>query len=275
MDYSFPHYYPLHLQLATSTHQLSTRTRDGKLACLLDLGLEGNRVARLPHLSDEGLAGQNDAGEADLDVLEWTKLLQDVLARDTERAQAVQDGCVEAADLAELRVNVQWVQVAREAVDGGLLLRRLLLNDDVGGALWGLMGLGRRTTLATLLLAAEVAGAADEDGALVVENLLASVRVLGDGTIDDKTSSTLVNNLDKLGDSDKLGLGGNGEFADLKELLTVKQHARVEVGHNLVEREGRLGVEGGNHTESGDDLEVLVAFVDKGEIGTLGTNAEV
>jgi hypothetical protein len=55
----------------------------------------------------------------------------------------------------------------------------------------------------------------------------------------------------------------------------VKQHAWVKVGNNLVKRERRLRVEGRNDTESGDNLEVLVAFIDEGEIGTLGTDTKV
>jgi hypothetical protein len=55
----------------------------------------------------------------------------------------------------------------------------------------------------------------------------------------------------------------------------VKQHARVEVGDNVVEVEGRFGVEWGNDTECGNDLEVLVTLVDKGEIASLCANTKV
>jgi hypothetical protein len=55
----------------------------------------------------------------------------------------------------------------------------------------------------------------------------------------------------------------------------VKEHARVKVRHNLVEREGRFGVERRNYTECRNDLEVLVAFVDEGKIGALGSNTQV
>jgi hypothetical protein len=100
------------LQFASSTKELSTSTGNGKLAGLLDLSLESNRVSCFPHLGDECLSRQDDTRKANFNVLERAELLQDVLARDTERAQAVQDGCVESANLAELRINVQRVKIA-------------------------------------------------------------------------------------------------------------------------------------------------------------------
>jgi hypothetical protein len=55
----------------------------------------------------------------------------------------------------------------------------------------------------------------------------------------------------------------------------VEEHARVEVGDNVVEVEGGFGVEGWDDTEGGDDLEVLVAFVDKGEVGPFGADTKI
>jgi hypothetical protein len=55
----------------------------------------------------------------------------------------------------------------------------------------------------------------------------------------------------------------------------VEEHAWVEVGDDLVKREGGLSVEWRDDTECGDYLEVLVAFVDKGEVGALGANSKV
>lgn len=51
-------------------HELSGRTGNDQLARLLDLGLEGDLVAVTPHLGDDGLAWDDGACEADLDVLE-------------------------------------------------------------------------------------------------------------------------------------------------------------------------------------------------------------
>jgi hypothetical protein len=55
----------------------------------------------------------------------------------------------------------------------------------------------------------------------------------------------------------------------------VEEHARVEVGDDVVEVEGCFGVERGNDTKSGNDLEVLVALVDEGKIASLCANTEV
>lgn len=263
------------LQFASSTKKLSTSTGDGKLACLLNLRLESNCVPCLPHLGDECLPRQNDTRKANLDVLEGAKLLQDVLARNTERAQAVQDGCVETANLAELRINMQRVEVTRQTVDRSLLLGGLLLNDHVGCALRRLVRLCCGAAVATLLLATKVATSANKYRGLVVEDLLAGLSILGDRAVHDETSGALVYDLNELGDSDKLGLCRDGELADLKELLAVQKHAWVEVGNNLVEGERRLGVEGRNYTKGRDDLEVLIALVHEGKIGTLGTDPEV
>ena len=59
----------LHLALIIS-HELGRGASNGQLARLLDLGLEGDLGAVAPHLGHEGLAGDDGAGEADLDVLE-------------------------------------------------------------------------------------------------------------------------------------------------------------------------------------------------------------
>lgn len=51
-------------------HELSRSACDGKLPCLLDLGLERDPVAVPPHLSDESLAWDDRARKAYLYVLE-------------------------------------------------------------------------------------------------------------------------------------------------------------------------------------------------------------
>lgn len=50
--------------------ELSGGTGNRRLARLLDLGGEDDLVALLPHLGDDGLAGVDGAGEADLDVFD-------------------------------------------------------------------------------------------------------------------------------------------------------------------------------------------------------------
>jgi hypothetical protein len=55
----------------------------------------------------------------------------------------------------------------------------------------------------------------------------------------------------------------------------VEKHSRVEVGNDVVEVEGRFGVERRNDTECGDDLEVLVTLVDEGKVASLCANTKV
>lgn len=61
------------LQLSILAHQLHRRRRERELACLLDLGLEDDLIALLPHLRNKRLAGDDRTSEADLDVAEGTK----------------------------------------------------------------------------------------------------------------------------------------------------------------------------------------------------------
>jgi hypothetical protein len=123
--------------------------------------------------------------------------------------------------------------------------------------------------------ATKVTRATDEYCALVVEDLLAGLCILGDATVHNQSSGTLVHNLHELGHSDKLGFSGNRELSDLEELLAVKEHTRVEVGDDLIKGEGRLSVERWYNTECGDYLEVLVTFVDERKVGALSANSEV
>lgn len=68
----FPHHiqHPA-LDLAlVGREELGGGAGNGGLARLLDLAGEDDLVALLPHLGDDGLAGVDGAGEADLDVLD-------------------------------------------------------------------------------------------------------------------------------------------------------------------------------------------------------------
>ena len=200
-----------------------------------------------------------------------------MLAGDAHGAEAVEDGDLEAADLAEGWVDVERVAVAVETVQSGLILaglllddgvglagRRLVGGDGVGGA--GGCGLGRAT---------EAAGAADEHGGLVVEELLAVGGVLGGEAHDDDGGVALVDHVDELGVRNGLGRGGDGVFADLEVLLTVEEHHGGEVGDQVVEVPGGSGVEPGDNTEGRDGLEVLVVLIDEREVSALGTEGDV
>lgn len=102
------------LQLALpGTSQLGASACNAELTSLLHLGLEDDHIALLPHLGHQRLAGDHNTCKADLDVLELAVSPHNRLAGNTERAQTVKDGLLEAADLAELGVDVQRVAVAR------------------------------------------------------------------------------------------------------------------------------------------------------------------
>jgi hypothetical protein len=55
----------------------------------------------------------------------------------------------------------------------------------------------------------------------------------------------------------------------------VKEHAGIEVWYNVVEVEGRFGVERWYNTECRDDLEVLIPLVNERKISSLRANTEV
>jgi hypothetical protein len=107
---------------------------------------------------------------------------------DAEAAKPVQDGCRETSSFAELRVDVERVQVAGETVQRCLFFGGALFHDCVGATLRRLVGLCCGAAVTSLLLTTEVSGAADEDCALVVEDVLSSLRIFGCGAVDDETS---------------------------------------------------------------------------------------
>ncbi|KAG9533311.1 multifunctional beta-oxidation protein-like protein, partial [Aureobasidium melanogenum] len=179
----------------------------------------------------------DNTSKSDLDVLELAECLQHSLASDTEEAEAMKDGSLEATDLGELRVNVQWVAVTRQTVDGSLLFAGLLLDHGVWLALRSL--------------------------------LLACILVLGGGTGRHDTGVTLVNNLNQLGVCYQSSLGRDGEGLDLEELLSVEKHVRREVRHNLIEGEGRRRVERRNDTKGWDDLEVVITLINKRTLSSI------
>jgi hypothetical protein len=55
-----------------AVQELSSTTSDSELARVHDGHLEDDLVALLPGLGLEGLAWQDGAGEANLDVLDWS-----------------------------------------------------------------------------------------------------------------------------------------------------------------------------------------------------------
>lgn len=119
-----------------------------------------------------------------------------MLGRDPKEAETVQDGCLEAADLGELRVDVQRVPIAVEAVQGSPLFGRLLLDGSVRVALRRLVGGGGGAAVCAFLRAAETAGATDEEGHFVVEEVAAGFGVGGGGAVDLDGGGAFVDDLD-------------------------------------------------------------------------------
>lgn len=255
--------------------ELSGGASNSRLASLLDLALEDDLVALLPHLGDDGLAGDDGASEAHLDVLDGAELVVDGLAGDTEGAEAVQDGSLEATHLGKRGVHVQRVVVTAQAVDGGLVQRHGLLGNVVGSASRGLVGSRGSAAVTTLLLAVEATGAAEEDGHLVVENVLTGLGVLGGDTSADNGGVALVNNLEQLAARDQSAASRDGVLADLEVLLAVEKHHGVEVGHDSVVAERHLRREGRDNAEGGKKLEVLGTLKDVVELLGLGTDTDV
>lgn len=204
-----------------------------------------------------------------------------MLGGDAEGAEAVEDGGGEAGHLGKVRVDVERVGVAAEAVEGRLLFGGGLVDDDVGGARGGRFvggrggGGARLRVVARRLGPAEAPAASEEEGHLVVEDVGAAAGVLGGDAVGDDGGGALVDDVEELGVVDDAGGGGDGELADFEVLFAVEEHDGVEVGDELREVRGEVGGEGGDHAVGREDLEVGGAFVHEGQVGALGAETEV
>lgn len=106
-------------------------------------------------------------------------------------------------------------------------------------------------------MSTEPATSAKEHCHLVVEKVLTGLGIRSGHTVLDNGSIALVHHLNEFGFGDEPARGWDRVLADLKVLLAVQQHHGVEVGHERVKAEGCLGVEGRDHAETGQNLEVL------------------
>lgn len=147
--------------------------------------------------------------------------------------------------------------ITAQSVNGGLVIRSGLLDDDVGVTGGRLVGGSGSAAILASAGTAKATATTEEDGRLVVEDLLASLSVdSGDATLGDG-GLALVDNLEETPPRDEVRARGDRELSDLEILLTVKKHHGREVGHDGAEIKRHLGVEGRNHTECGNDLEVI------------------
>src|SRR5262249_39664501 len=164
-----------------SGRDLGRRAGENGLAAF---GLRGERDLSgldLPHVGGDGLAGEDDAGEPHLERLEPLRVVvaprrQDGAPGVPVGAEPVQDGTVEAAHGRELRIGVQRIHVAREAIDERLLRERLVGDGLVGLALRRHVLRAARSAVAaeaTLAAHEDRRRGAEEDLALVVDGLRA------------------------------------------------------------------------------------------------------
>jgi len=180
---------------------------------------------------------------------------------------------IKASNSGHVGVNVERVPVARETVEGSLVLAGLLSDNVVGLAAGGLVGGSGGTAIGTLLLSAKVASTADEHGELVDADVIA-VLVNSLDSNGGNASLTLVEDINNIGGGDQLAVGGEG-LDDLEVLLTVEEHHGVERGEDLAKGNRVHGSERGDDTEGGDGAESLVVLVNEVQVLATGTDSEV
>ncbi len=256
-------------------HQLRPSPSNTKLPRLHHPRLKHHHRPLLPHLRPQRLPRQHRPRKPDLDILEQPILLHHMLTANPKEAQPMQDRHIEPAHLAKLRVHVQGVIVATETVQRRLLLARLLLRHGVRLPFRRRVCRRRFASVARLLGPTEAAGAADEDGALGVEDFFATSGVLDGGAGVDDAAFALVHDVDEARVGDELAFGGDGVFEDFEVLLAVEEEHGGEVGDEVGEGEGGVGVEWGDDAEGGEGLEGVAVFVNVGEVGSFAAYAEV
>ena len=260
------------------TLKLNSGVRDDDGVAFDRADLEEDLVALAPHGGLQSLTRVDSLGEADLDVLERSRVvvavgLEDVLTSNTERAETMENWNVESSNSSHIGVDVERVPVAGETVQGSLIFIGLLLDNVVGLAAGSLVNSGGSTTVSALLLASKAASATDEHGELVDANILA-VLIDGLNSNGGDASLALVQNVNNIGSRGQLAAGGE-RLDDLEVLLTMKKHHGVERGEDLTERNTVHGSEGGDDTKGGDRAESLVVLIDKVEVLASGTNTQV
>ena len=155
---------------------------------------------------------------------------------------------------------MQRVIVAAQAIQHGLFLCRFLLDHHVWRARRRFIGSRARAPVEGFVLASEPATAAEEDGALVVEERFAGCFVDGGDARLDDGGAALVDDFEEFGVRDERAGGGDGVGEDLEVLLTVKEHHGGEIRDEVGNLVGGFRGEEGDHTECWEGLEVLVSL---------------
>lgn len=147
--------------------------------------------------------------------------------------------------------------IATQPVDASLLLERVLLDDNVRRAPRWLVRRGAGAAVGGLLLPAKPTAATEEDGRLVVKDVLARLGVGRRDAVLDDGRVALVYDLNELGLGNQAARGRHRVLADFEVLFAVQQHHGAEVGHERVEGERGLGVKGWDDAVGREDLEVF------------------
>jgi len=110
-------------------------------ASFLGFGFDDDRLALLPHVDDEGLAGEDVGGESRRELLQLLgvigeELLVDSLGSHAVGAEAVEDRNLESSHSRHLGVDMERVHISVESVEEGLVLGSRLLEGSAGCSLW-------------------------------------------------------------------------------------------------------------------------------------------
>lgn len=165
--------------------------------------------------------------------------------------------------------------VPTQPIDTGLLLRRFGLDEYIRHPARRLVGCRAGTPIRGLLLSAKSTTASEEDGHLVVEDLLLCLGVDSGHAMSGYSRIALVNNLDEFSVRQKATRCRDRVLANLKILLAMKKHHGAEVGHQVIVAKGSLGVKGRDDAVCGQDLEVFGPLKHVTELSPLRTNAKV
>ena len=224
------------LRSTNALHQGATVAKNNLTA--LDLDLEADLlpavldVTSLPRRRNKLVTTANGAGKASLVLLDVgrvaaAKVLEKAVGSPVPRVQTVNDDAAEAHLLAGLRVDVEGVVVAVEAVQDGGLGSGLVLENDIG-----LLVLGRGEVLGGGALGTAPVALVDVEGGGVD----ARVNLVGGGIydvglgLDNGAGAALVINTGNLGPRlELLALRGGGKLLEeLDPALTVNDTGRVE-----------------------------------------------
>lgn len=185
-----------------------------------------------------------------------------MLAADTERRQAVQNGLLEASNRRELWIDVQRIPIPHQPIQRREIRARFLLYHSIRRPVGRVVSSSRSATVGRLLRSSETAGAADEGDAFVVEDLLPGA-VEGAVASSHQRGIALVHYFDEVRRALQRAGGGDGPLLDLQVLFSVQEHALVVVWHDILHVVGSFRMVCRDYTKCREDHEVVGAFEDE------------